>query len=361
MSNQNHFCAAVLSAFTVLCAPLGANAYVPMSGTFNGLFFETNGVWQESSGLITISTTPRGTYTAKLQIGDSRYSHSGWLTTDGMAAFEVPQYYYGDWLDVSFQVDTADPDLITGVVSNSTWTATFSADREVFDGRTNICANAGRYTMILPGDPTSTNSPGGDSYGTIYISKDGHLSFSGLLADGYKVSQSATVSKDGQWPLYLPLYWGQGALYAWLSFNDSTNGAIAGNVTWIKPPLDWDWYYPDGFTLSLAASGSHYTRPPRGMPLLDFSAGLLEFSGGNLSQSITNQVLLTQNNRLQDLGSGWLRFSFSLATGTFSGRYWDSTSWNEIQFNGVVLQDFNVAAGCFAGWDQSGEVWLQGQ
>jgi len=327
---------------------------------FYGLFFETNGVWQQSSGLITISTTPRGTYSAKVQLGNSRYSHSGWLTTDGMAAFEVPQHY-GDWLHVNFQVDATDPDLITGVVSNSTWVATFSADRAVFDGRTNICTNAGRYTMILPGDPTSANSPGGDSYGTIYISKTGHLSFSGFLADGYTVSQSATVSKDGQWPLFLSLYWGQGALYGWLSFHDSTNGAIAGNVTWIKPPRDWDWYYPDGFTLSLAPSASHYTRSPHGTALLNFTAGLLEFLGGNLSQSITDQVLLTPDNHLQNLGSGWLRFSFSLTTGVFSGRYYDSASWDEIRFNGVVLQDFNAAAGCFPGWDQSGEVRLQSQ
>jgi hypothetical protein len=360
MSNKNHFCEAVVASFTILCAPLCASAYVPISGTFNGLFFETNGVWQQSSGLITISTTPRGNYSAKMRLGNSQYSHSGWLTDDGMAAFEVPDYY-GDWLHVNFQVDAADPDVITGVVSNSIWAATFSANRAVFDGRTNICTNAGRYTMILPGDPTSTNSPGGDSYGTIYISTSGHLSFSGFLADGYKVSQSTTVSKDGQWPLYVPVYSGQGALYAWLSFNDSTNGAIAGNVTWVKPRRDWDWYYPDGFTLNVAVTGSHYTRPPRGATVLNFSAGVLEFVGGNLSQSMTNQVLLTQDNRLQNIGSGWLRFSFSLGTGAFSGRYVDSRSWNEVQFNGVVLQDFNVAAGCFPGWDQSGEVWLQSQ
>ncbi len=58
---------------------------------------------------------------------------------------------------------------------------------------------------------------------------------------------------------------------------------------------------------------------------------------------------------------GWLRFSFSLGTGTFSGRYRDYNTWTEIDFSGVVLQDYNVAAGCFPGWDQSGEVWLQSQ
>jgi hypothetical protein len=360
MSNRTNFYAAVWAAFTAVGAALSANAYAPMSATFNGLFFQTNSAWQQSSGLITISTTSRGTYSAKVQLGHDRYSHSGWLSTDGMGAFDVPQHY-GEWLYVQFQVDAQNPDLITGVISNSVWTATLSANRAVFDGRLNICTNAGRYTLILPGDPTSTNTPGGDSYGTINLSASGRLSFSGFLADGYKVSQSATVSEDGQWPFYLPLYSGRGSMYGWLLFNSSTNGAISGTVAWIKPEVDWDWYYPGGFTLNVPVMGSRYTRPPGGTQVLNFSTGLLEFNGGELSQSITNHVLLTPDNHIENLDSGRLHFSFSLSNGSFCGRLWDFGSWDWIQFNGVVLQDYNVGAGCFPGWDQSGEVWLQGQ
>ena len=239
MSKRNHFSVAVLAAFMASGLPLKAASYAPVKGTYNGLFFQTNGAWEQSAGLIAITTTSRGAYSAKVQVGANHYSHSGALSADGEAAFQVAQRY-GDWLHVAFQVDLADTDVIVGTVSNSTWVAAFYADRAVFDGRVNVCTNAGRYTLILPGDPSSTNSPGGDSYGTVNLSTSGRLTFSGFLADGHRVSQSATVSKDGRWPLFIPLYSGYGALYSWLLFNDSTNGAISGTVAWEKPALSWN-------------------------------------------------------------------------------------------------------------------------
>jgi len=340
--------------------PLKAASYAPINGTYNGLFFQTNGAWEQSAGLIAITTTSRGAYSAKVQVGADHYSHSGALSAEGEAAFQVARRY-GDWLHVAFQVDPADTDVIAGTVSNSTWVAAFYADRAVFDGRVNVCTNAGRYTLILPGDPSSTNSPGGDSYGTVNLSTSGRLTFSGFLADGHRVSQSATVSKEGRWPLFIPLYSGYGALYSWHLFNDSTNGAISGTVAWEKPALSWEWFYPAGFSLRVPVLASHYAHPPRATAVLDFSRAWLAFNGGELDQSITNNVLLTTDNRLVDMDSSWLRFSFSLSTGTFSGRYRDYNTWTEIDFSGVVLQDHNVAAGCFPGWDQSGEVWLQSQ
>ncbi len=361
MNKGNVFCAAVLAALTVSGLPLKAGSFVPVSGTYNGLFFQTNGVWQQSAGLVAITTTTRGNYSARLQVGVHRYSHSGALSADGQGAFQVVQPF-GPLLEVAFQVGPADTDSLTGTVSNSTWVAPFSADRAVFDGVVNVCTNAGRYTLILPGDPSSANTPGGDSYGTVNVTKAGHLTFWGFLADGHTIYQSATVSQAGRWPLFIPLYRGWGALYSWLALKEATNDeAISGTVAWQKPALSWEWYYPAGFSLNVPVMGSHYARPPRGSPVLDFSNGFLAFLGGQLNQPITNNVLLTADNQLGNFGSGWLRFSFSLGTGTFSGRYFDYGASTEIVLTGVVLQDYNIAAGCFAGWDQSGLVLLQGQ
>lgn len=350
----------MLAALVAAGAPLVAAAFTPANGTFHGLFSQTNGVWQQSAGLVTITTTWRGTYSANVQVERSHYHHSGMLSPDGAAVFEVPQAY-GDWLRVAFQVSPADADLITGSVSNSVWAGAFSADREVFDGRLNVCPDTGRYTLILPGDPSSTNSPGGDSFGTVYVSPSGHLTFSGFLADGHSVSQSALVSKDGRWPLFLPLYDGNGALYSWLFFNNSTNGALSGTVDWEKPALSWEWYYPAGFSIQTAVIGSHYARPPSGTPVLNFSNAWLEFNGGQLQQSITNYVVLTANDRVLNLGSGWLSFSLSPVSGKFSGRYRDYSTWEDFDFYGVMLPDYNFGGGCFPGWDQSGQVRLIGQ
>ena len=351
----------VLFVFTALL-PTSAPAagFVPLKGTYNGLFFETNGFWEQSSGLITIATTSRGSYTARLQVGLKRYSFSGQLDADGAAAKDILRFLRSP-LRVRFHVDANDPDLISGSVSSDTWTADLFADRAVFDGRTTISPDAGQYTMILPGDFTATNGPGGAGIGTITIDRAGRLRFAGSLADGTRVSQATTVSKNGQWPLYAPVYWGEGSLYGWLLFNSSTNQDLAGDATWIKPEMPWVWYYPRGFAVTEMATGSRYVRPPRGTRVLDLTGATIEFNGGNLDRGITNHVTLDSNNRIQNLSANGLRLWFSLANGSFTGIVMDPITWDWIPFRGVVLQRQTVAAGYFPGLDQTGEVWLQSE
>jgi hypothetical protein len=341
----------------LLLAPVAArSAYIPFNATYNGLFYETNGLWQQSSGIITITTTSRGKYTARMQIGARRYGFSGQLDPDGRGSMYVPRSYQQPLL-VAFQVDT-DPDLIYGTISDDTWTAELIADRAVFDGKTRVSPDAGRYTMIIPGDFTSTNIPGGDSYGTITVDKAGRIRFSGYLADRTPLTQSARVSKGGNWPFYAGLYRGQGSLFGWMLLNGSSDEDIEGDVTWIKPERPWDWYYPDGFALSVSAWGSDYVRPSAGQRVLDMTSATVEFVSAEMDEGITNRISLDLNSRVANLGPASMKFSFSLSTGLFSGRLLHPVTWGWIPFRGVVLQRQNVAAGYFPGWSQTGEVWV---
>ena len=355
-----YFCAVIF--FASFCAPITgrAQAFVPMKGTYNGLFFETNGFWEQSAGVITITTTTRGNYSARLQVGLARYSFSGRFDADGRVTRDILRFFQHP-LTVLFQVDAGDPDLITGSVSDGTWTADLIADRRVFDGKTSISPDAGKYTMVIPGDFTSTTTPGGASFGTINIDKAGRIGFAGSLADGTKITQSTTVSKGGQWPLYASLYWGGGAIYGWQLFNGSSEEDLSGDLTWIKPRMHWAWYYPDGFAVILTSSGSRYVRPPRGAKVLDLSSATIEFNGGNLDRGITNHVTLDFNNRIQNQSANALRLGFSLSNGSFGGFVMDPITWDWIPFRGVVLQNRGIAAGYFPGWDQTGEVWLQSE
>src|SRR5437867_2355665 len=153
-----------------------AAVFAPINGVYNGLFFETNGYWQQSSGSINITTTSRGRYTARLQIGPKRYSFSGQFDADGRVDRQVLRYYDNP-LTVRFQVDSDDPDLIVGSVSDGTWTSDLFADRAVFNGRSSISPDTGQYTMAILGDFTSTNNPGGISVGTIAVDKAGRVRF----------------------------------------------------------------------------------------------------------------------------------------------------------------------------------------
>jgi hypothetical protein len=224
----------------------------------------------------------------------------------------------------------------------------------VFDGRSNIAPQVGQYTMVIPDQST----PDGNSYGTVTVDKAGRVRFSGSLADATRISQSASVSKNGQWPLFIPLYQGQGLIFSWVTFADSGTTDFSGDVSWIRPSLPRAKLYPEGFTAQAAISGSRYFRPARGESILNLAEATLALDGGNLDQPISDPVALDSNNRVTNLGTDKLSLSFSTSSGLFSGRVVDPNTSKSISFHGVVLQKQNIASGYFTGIDQSGQVVL---
>jgi len=329
-----------------------------INGAYYGVFFEPDGAWSRSSGVIAISTRSSGSYSARLQRGLVFYRFSGQFDSDGHTSRQIFSFFGRD-LTIDLQVGPDDPDIITGSVSDGVWMADLSAFRAVFDGRTNVSPDAGRYTMVLPGDFTSTDTPGGNSFATVRVDSAGRLTVSGQLADGWSFFQSTRVSKDGQWPFYFPAYFGEGSVHGLLQLNGG-GSAISGDVNWIKPEIRWDWYYPHGFAITVSTTGSQYVPPAFGTKIIDINTGAIEFNGGNLHDGITNQVNLDSNNRLHNLGPNDLSFRFSLSSGTFRGVVVDPFTRDWIPFRGVVLQDRAIGTGVFPGWDQSGEVTLQG-
>ena len=338
--------------------PQASAQFTPIRGTFNGLMFENNGLWEQSSGFISIQTTPRGTYTGVLRVGVGRYPFSGRFDQNGYATRDILRYRQYP-LALHFQSDPADPDLITGTVSDGIWTADLIADRLVFDGKASVSPDAGRYTLLFPGNFAASDAPGGDSFGTITINKSGQLAFYGSMADGRKFTQSSTVSKGGQWPLYAPLYGGEGSIYSWMLFNDPSGEDVSGDVTWIRPAVSSAWYYPGGFAINVYSWGSRYTPPPASTPLINLSAGQIEFNGGNLIRGITNSFSLDARNRVTNYSANGLRLKFLTSNGSFSGEVKDPITWQWTPFRGVVLQRYALGAGYFLGWDESGEVWIQ--
>jgi hypothetical protein len=337
------------------------NGFVPPRGTYNGLFSDpTNGVSQDSSGFFTITTTTRGTFSGRLQLGAGRYSMRGKFDGGGNAEVIIARRNL-DPLTVELQIDPSDPDAVTGTVSDGNFTAQLSADRAIYDGRTSIAPETGQYTMIIPGNSDPSAAPGGDSYGTVTVDKLGRIRLSASLADGTRISQSVTISKNGTWPLYISLYGGQGSLFSWVSFASTDTSDFSGNLSWIKPEMLKAKYYWQGFAEQSAIVGSSYLRPPRGSTVVNFSSGAVVLQGGNLSEVITNQVALDPNNRVVNLSDNKLSLSFSTSTGLFSGRVVDPSTLRTLTFRGVVLQKQNSGAGLFLGVNESGEVLLEPQ
>ncbi len=336
--------------------PTNSTGFV--KGMYNGLFSDaTNGVTAFSAGSVTLSTTTKGKFTGSFRSGPNKFSVKGAFDNTGNAAATVLTRTLGP-VDVALSLDPEDSDHISGSVITPQWSADFDAFRNVFDGRKSIAFQAGRYTLAIPGNVAASGQPNGASYGAANVTKAGRVSVAGTLADGTKFSQSVTISKDGSWPFYVPLYSSQGSLFSWLLFTNTDTADLAGNINWIKPSQPRSKAYPEGFTTSLSATGCTYTKPPRGTTILSFTDANVTFTGGPLDQPFSNAIAMDTNNRVFNQSSNMLKMSFSVGTGTFSGRVQDPNSGQMFPFNGIVLQKSNTGAGFFIDSGLSGAVTL---
>ena len=228
----------------------------------------------------------------------------------------------------------------------------------MFHKTDNQAMQAGRYTLIVPGDSGDTASqPGGDSFGTVTVDAGANVKFSGTLADGTKVSQTAPLSKNDWWPLYVPLYSGSGSILSWVIFVDSSEASFTGVFTWIKPALPNATFYTNGFTVQREFSGSSYRPPTNSLDrVLTFTAGRTQFSAGNLAEPFANEVMLADNSKVSNSGTNKLTLSISLSSGLFSGSVTPPGATRSFSFRGALHQKQNYGSGFFLGTDQSGRV-----
>jgi len=332
--------------------------FIPLTGTYNGLFYDTNGISRLGSGFITVALAGSGAFTGTLQIGSSQWPLAGQFDVSGAATATVNR---GGMLPLTVQLQmdlSGGPDPITGTVtvSGNSWTAQLTA-RAGFSGA-NPCPAAGAYTLLIPGTPGATQSPAGDSYGVVKVTAAGKVTLSGVLADGTTISQSGTLSKSGQWALYAPLYVGRGSVLGWLTFTNTPGGDIDGWLSWIRPVQPSVPLYTLGFAVVTEVVGSQYTVPPAGARVLDFTDGMVVLSDGNLAGSFTNQVQLTANNTVVNLDDNGLQLGINVSSGLMSGNIQDPATGKYLSFKGIVLQKQNAAGGFFLNQNQSGEVYF---
>ncbi|PWU18692.1 MAG: hypothetical protein C5B50_08330 [Verrucomicrobia bacterium] len=349
-----------LNANRNLVANFVPNPFIPVAGRYSGLFYDpVNGVNQQSSGSVTISVSSKGAFTGALLLGATRYPLSGQFDSTGNASVVTAAKNLSGAL-INLQLDLSQgTDRISGTIYGHNATMQFLADRAVFDARTNSAPQKGLYTIIFPGGLGPSTEPGGDGYGTFTVDAAGHIKLGATLADGTKITQLATVSKYGQWPLYVPLYAGQGSVWGWLNFSSTSSNDLSGALTWTKPngPAQ---YYPRGFQVQTFAQGAVYSAPAPGNSPLGVTNAQVLLSGGDLAQPITDQIAFGPANQVVNQGTNKLTLTFTAATGLFKGSIANPTAvvTKPVSFGGAVLKAQNVARGCFLEGGQSGAVWI---
>jgi hypothetical protein len=332
------------------------NLVLPAAGTYNGLFFTPSGIQNESSGYFTFTLKATGTYTASLLSVGKQYSTSGKLNSEGQATNKLVRPG-ASAISVNWQVLPAGSGSMSGTVSDGAWASELTGYRSVFNSRTNPAPQIGRYTLIIPGTPGADDFPEGDGYGTLTINGNGLVVFAGTLADGTKVAQSVSISKSGQWPLYVSLYAGGGSVLGWLQFADNPSNDVSGELNWIRPPIKTSKLYPGGFGMPSAAVGSLYVAPVgKDTRVLALTNGMDTLSGGNLSENSTNAVTLGFSSKVVNAGSNKLTMIFALPSGLFTGTLVEAGTTRHITYSGVVLQKANYGCGYFLGTNQSGSV-----
>jgi hypothetical protein len=328
------------------------NPFIPLVGTYQGLFYDTNGPEHQSSGIFTGTLASSGALSAKVTLAGKAYSLSGQFSAGGMFSNNIVRK---GLTTVAVQLNL---DLngggITGSLSDGTFTAQLNADRPA----SNPAPEAGRYTLLIPGADSGVSQPGGDGYGTVVVSPTGGITFSGVLADGTKVSQKAILLTNGEWAFYVPLYSGNGSILGWLTFSNQDDSDITGNVDWFKLSAAGGKLYPAGFTNGTEAVGSsyHFTN---GVPVLDFTNGVVWLANGNLANSFTNQVTLDSASKVTNDSTNALTLTITTSTGLFKGSVVNpATGGKPIAINGVLLQKQNFGGGFFLGTNQTGRVFF---
>src|SRR5581483_4842966 len=134
---------------------------------------------------------------------------------------------------VTLQLDVSGgSDQITGSVASAAATGNVSADRDVWNARSNP-APAGRYTFLIAPDTSQSDSPQGYGSGHLTVSAAGLVTVAGTLADGTPFSESAYLSKNNTWPLYISVG-AREAVVGEVAIEDLSGSDMDGSLNWFR-------------------------------------------------------------------------------------------------------------------------------
>jgi hypothetical protein len=335
--------------------------FAAAAGVYQGLIQSQSGSPQ-TSGLFTITVGNTGSMSAKLTFGGVAFSVKGTFDESGKLSAAIPRGGTSP-LTLVLQLElTNGTGRITGTLSDATLTSDVMADPLAFNSKTNpATAFQGYYTVLLPpnSDDTGPGFPQGNGYGTLKVDAGGNIKFSGTLGDGTPISQKAVVSKDGTWPVFIPLYGKQGVMVGWVTFTNIVGVSdLNGALTWFKPPVSNSRFYPNGFTTVTSLFGSKYTTPSSGTPVLNVANSncnvLVTVGDGNLGSFSSNSVTLTAAKAASPCAANGFKVFVTASTGLFSGSFVNPSAHKSILFRGAILQKQNIGAGFFLGTDQTG-------
>jgi hypothetical protein len=392
-----------------------ANLRPPLAGTYQGLVNPVAGAADEFNhyGLVTVTVSATGTFSGKLAMGGAVFVTRGIFLTDGEARFgraltatlplvKIAKPANLPLGSLSLLLDTGAGHQVTGKIVDDTGTSLAllaHADQWLYTARKNpvaplrnvlpplldSAAEKGRYTAVFQAGTAPNNGalkdqfPQGDGWGKVTVTTAGQVKITGRLADGAMVSYMAGLSPLDHWPVYLPLYGGNGFITGEVAFlpGQPASDASGPGMQWFKAAgLARQTNYPDGWpqgiTVNFAAAKF---LPPKKPTLLVphppnpdtvLGAGLapaatsatvnltVALANGGLGASTENDASIDALSKVTVLGAtasqsgaDTLTTRFVPSTGMMSGTFIHPGTGKAISYQGIVFQRTHTAAGCF--------------
>lgn len=235
-------------------------------GSWTGLVKRDTGFNASRGGLVKLNVTAAGTFSAKLQLGASTWSSSGWVGNNSSSpVWGLQGPWQGSqglswWLD--FPSESAGQGA--GILFKGQNPPFFAL--EVWKNVPQPAAAwSGRYTVsISPSGPADSNPtvPQGIGYGVLDIASNGTATWSGRLAEGSVVTSSTAAVRTSaagmaQVPLYLP--------------DASGAGSVQGRLDIVQTDIVFPEYN------QIAGILTHFRAPAPQTKAVDYSAGFAEY------------------------------------------------------------------------------------
>ena len=340
---------AILSAPLVI-TPLPQN----LVGTFTGLVARDPVANGNLGARLTLTTTSRGTYTAKITRGATTISAPvGYLN---LSPPQVTTTLGGQPLSL-----TLDPH--TNLLSGAHGPASVSGWRSTWSRTTPATNRVGYYSFALDlassGDQGAIAIPQGSGYAAVSVSASGALTLAGRTADGSAITTSSFIGPSGQIAVHASLYAHRGSLTGFLDLVESTPGTLAdntllGSLTWLKPATTSRTYKSAFGPVNLTATGRYLAPSKTGFVILGLPApgtAFLDFTEAGTSPSATNPDvtftytaanIITLPTFVSGANPGRTTLSITKTTGALSGSFTltdtSPPSTRTVRFQGLIVR-----------------------
>lgn len=293
----------------------------------------------DNTGLFALRVTSVGRFSGRVTLGKYSFPVRGTIDNDGHARFavrgvlptsmlplekeltkRVNRTLTLDFGNLAFEVDAG---LVEGTLSDSQTSDLISllgGARAHFHPRLmpvpdNYLENRGRYTAHFPAEATQSgltaeDYPQGTGVATVRVLKSGRVLTRGVLADGTRFGNAATLSETLGYSLFAKLYRKGGALAGPVQLDDqqAETDLLGDLLLWLRPENTKAKHYPAGWSegIDLSILGAKYVRVPGESVVPDLGADDLDgdgnaelsFSDGLLSSPIEHTLNIDARNRV---------------------------------------------------------------